>query len=441
MVLVLGSSRWSTSTTGSWCARFPHGRRLAGGGRRARSATAGSFLPIGALIVDFALTITISIAAAVSALIAYVPGARAVRDPARPRPARVRRRADLVRARRPARLRRDDARCSSPPRSSCSSIGFVDPAASHGRAPTTGAAGPARGRRAPLLPGRDGAGHGHRGAGDLDRPARPARRRGSRRFARGTLVLTIVIVGCADDRASTALAVRLHVGIPRPTRPRSPTSRAPPSATASLFALFQAPARCCCWRPPAPRSRPGPACSRRSRATPDSAGVGILPRALGHTNRHHTPVLVGRASYLAVSAVDPARSRRPRAGARAVLRRRRLRQLPRRPARDGALLAPRGQRAAGRRQRARRVAVAFTLVVNLARGYPLLSLLAMLIIAAPCIGCGCAPDARLASSRSSGSPRRTADVAPRHLPLRTSARAAVRRPTRAPLWRSARLTR
>jgi hypothetical protein len=52
--------------------RFPHG-----GGSAAASATAfglgWAFLPIGALIVDFVLTIAISVAAATSAIIAYLP--------------------------------------------------------------------------------------------------------------------------------------------------------------------------------------------------------------------------------------------------------------------------------------------------------------------------------------------------------------------------------
>ena len=52
--------------------RFP----LGGGSAEAAARAFGTgwvFLPIGALIVDFVLTITISVAAAVSALIAYVP--------------------------------------------------------------------------------------------------------------------------------------------------------------------------------------------------------------------------------------------------------------------------------------------------------------------------------------------------------------------------------
>src|SRR2546422_6619859 len=52
--------------------RFP----LGGGSAEAAARAFGTgwvFLPIGALIVDFVLTITISVAAAVSAVIAYLP--------------------------------------------------------------------------------------------------------------------------------------------------------------------------------------------------------------------------------------------------------------------------------------------------------------------------------------------------------------------------------
>src|SRR5947208_13214952 len=60
--------------------RFPEG----GGSPEAAGRAFGeawSFLPIGALVVDFALTIAISIAAAGSALIAYMPGLAGARIP------------------------------------------------------------------------------------------------------------------------------------------------------------------------------------------------------------------------------------------------------------------------------------------------------------------------------------------------------------------------
>ena len=58
--------------------RFP----LGGGSAEAATRAFGTgwvFIPIGALIVDFVLTITISIAAAVSALIAYLPALGSLR--------------------------------------------------------------------------------------------------------------------------------------------------------------------------------------------------------------------------------------------------------------------------------------------------------------------------------------------------------------------------
>jgi hypothetical protein len=58
--------------------RFP----LGGGSAEAAARAFGTgwvFLPIGALTVDFVLTITISIAAAVSAVIAYLPGVASTR--------------------------------------------------------------------------------------------------------------------------------------------------------------------------------------------------------------------------------------------------------------------------------------------------------------------------------------------------------------------------
>src|SRR5439155_7474627 len=61
-------------------ARFPEG----GGAAAAAGAAFGegwAFVPIGALIVDFVLTIAISVAAASSAVIAYVPSLGPLRVP------------------------------------------------------------------------------------------------------------------------------------------------------------------------------------------------------------------------------------------------------------------------------------------------------------------------------------------------------------------------
>src|ERR1043165_5263952 len=60
-------------------ARFPGGGDAQAAGTAFGEAWA--FLPLGSLIVDYALTIAISCAAATSALIAYLPEARSARLP------------------------------------------------------------------------------------------------------------------------------------------------------------------------------------------------------------------------------------------------------------------------------------------------------------------------------------------------------------------------
>ena len=76
-------------------ARFPDG----GGSAAAAGAAFGeawAFLPIGALVVDFVLTIAISVAAGASAIVAYVPEACSLARAGGARPARPCRRAHLV---------------------------------------------------------------------------------------------------------------------------------------------------------------------------------------------------------------------------------------------------------------------------------------------------------------------------------------------------------
>src|SRR5262249_25027480 len=80
MSIVIGIIALATLNYRQLVRTFPEG----GGSPEAAGRAFGeewSFLPIGALIVDFALTIAISIAAAGSALIAYVPALAPVRIP------------------------------------------------------------------------------------------------------------------------------------------------------------------------------------------------------------------------------------------------------------------------------------------------------------------------------------------------------------------------
>ena len=86
MVLVLGVIALVTSTTGIWSRRFPQG----GGSPRRPARAFGdgwAFVPIGALIVDFVLTIAISIAAAVQRAHRLRPGLAPIPAAARAGPA------------------------------------------------------------------------------------------------------------------------------------------------------------------------------------------------------------------------------------------------------------------------------------------------------------------------------------------------------------------
>jgi hypothetical protein len=358
--------------------RFPMGGGSAEGAARA-FGTGWVFVPIGALIVDFVLTITISVAAGGSALIAYLPSLAAARivlglgllvvvagltwfgHAGRLTFAVM---TLLFVAAAVAVLAR----------------GFTHPALAHGAAPVTGPEGDplfavvfsfpvamalATGTEAPSTAIAQ--------LGQLG----PADRR---RFARGTLVATFVIVaGLTIGLAG--LAVRLHVGIPRPDSTQIADIAHAAAGTGPLYGLFQAASALLLLAAASSSFQAGPGLLKALSRHPHSAGVGILPRALGETNRHHTPywsVLV----YLGVSAaVLVAASGHEQqlvlfyavavfvsflAGLAAMAR---FSLRDRRPGLAAVNIAG-------------AVAVTFTLLVNLARGYPLLSIAATAAIAA-----------------------------------------------------------
>jgi hypothetical protein len=201
-----------------------------------------------------------------------------------------------------------------------------------------------------------------------------------RRFARGTLALTFVIVaGLTIGLAG--LAVRLHVGIPPPDSTQIADIAHAAAGHSVLYGLFQAASALLLLAAASSSYQAGPGLLKALSRHPQSAGVGILPRSLGETNRHHTPywsVLV----YLGVSAVVLiAASGHEQelvlfyavavfvsflAGLAAMAR---FSLHDRRTALAAINIAG-------------AVAVAFTLGVNLARGYPLLSMAATAAIAA-----------------------------------------------------------
>src|SRR5947209_10921253 len=191
---------------------FPEG----GGSPEAAGRAFGeewTFVPIGALVVDFALTIAISIAAAGSAVIAYVPAIA---------PARIPLALGLVALVAAVTWFGHGGRMVFAIMTwlfilasiAVLALGWAAPHATHGRAPITGSASPAWLAVVLAFPlamalatGTEPPATSIAQLGQLDN-------RGRWRFGRGTLAATIVIVG-ALTLGLTALAVHLHVGIPR----------------------------------------------------------------------------------------------------------------------------------------------------------------------------------------------------------------------------------
>lgn len=358
--------------------RFP----LGGGSAEAAGRAFGTgwvFLPIGALIVDFVLTITISVAAAVSALIAYVPalnGGRLVLGLGLLGVV-----AGLTWFGHGGRL--VFAVMTLVFVASAVAVlvhGFAAPVTQHGHARVTGPEGSpviaillsfpvamalATGTEAPAT-----------AIGQLGQLGASDRRR----FARTTIVLTMAIVSLLTI-GITALAVRLTIGIPKADSTQIADIARAAAGNGTLFALFQASSALLLLSAASSSFQAGPGLLKALSRHPDSAGVGILPRSLGDANHHHTPywsVVV----YLAASAVILVAAGGHEqelvlfyAVAVFVSFLAGLTAMARFSLRDG-------RRGLAAVNVAGAVAVAFTLVVNLGRGYPLLSLLATALIAA-----------------------------------------------------------
>ena len=91
------------------------------------------------------------------------------------------------------------------------------------------------------------------------------------------------------------------MGIPRPDSTQIAGIAHAAAGTGPLYGLFQAASALLLLAAASSSFQAGPGLLKALSRHPHSAGVGILPRALGETNRHHTPywsVLV----YLGVSA-------------------------------------------------------------------------------------------------------------------------------------------
>jgi amino acid transporter len=378
MGLVIGLIALVTINYAQLVRAFPQG----GGSPEAAGRAFGekwSFLPIGALVVDFALTIAISIAAAGSAVIAYVPDLASTRIPLALVLVVVV--AAVTWFGHGGRLIFAVMTCLFIVASiAVLWLGWVHPHSTHGHAEITHSASPALVAVILAFPvamalatGTEAPATSIAQLGQLDN-------KGRSRFGRGTLALTIIIVG-GLTMALTALAVHLHVGIP----PRDQTQISELAHTAvgggSLYGFFQLTSGLLLLSAASSSFQAGPGLLKALARPGPSGEESLLPKALHRTNKHHTPVAaVGIYAVISIAIILVASGQEQElvlvyavavfvsflAGLLAMAR-----FSMRRGARGLALMNLVGA-----------VLVAFTLIVNLARGYPLLSLAGTVLIAA-----------------------------------------------------------
>lgn len=358
-------------------ARYPRG----GGAAAASGAAFGeaaAFVPIGALIVDFVLTIAISVSAGASAVIAYLPGLAPWRLPlalalllvvggltwfghlgrlffAALTLVFIAVAALVLGFGITAASQQVGTITHTPGHESILAVALAFPVA---MALATGVEAPSS-AIAQL--------------GQLDDAGR-------RRFGRVTLWLTLGIVGSI----TLGLAIeahRLRIGIP-PSDSTQIANLARVAAPGPVFGLFQLFTALLLLSAASSSFQAGPgllkALARHTRI--DGAGTGILPRCLGRTNAHHTPywgvlifVVVGAAVVVAAGGQDQelvlfyavAVFMSFLAGLLAMAR------FARVEARTGLLVL----------NLFGALVVSFTLIVNLARGLPLASLAAALLVA------------------------------------------------------------
>jgi len=356
---------------------FPEG----GGSPEAAGRAFGeewTFVPIGALVVDFALTIAISIAAAGSAVIAYVPAIASARIPLAL--ALVAFVAALTWFGHGGRMVFAIMTWLFILASiTVLALGWAAPHSTHGRAPITGSASPALLAVVLAFPvamalatGTEAPATSIAQLGQLDN-------RGRWRFGRGTLAATIVIVG-ALTLGLTALAVHLHVGIPRSDSTQIADLARTAVGGGGLYAFFQLSSSLLLLAAASSSFQAGPGLLKAlARPSPDGR-AGLLHAALAKTNRHHTPVAaVGIYALIAAAIILAAGGHEQElvlvyavavfvsflAGLLAMAR------FSRR----------RGSRLLTTTNLLGAVAVAFTLAVNLARGYPLIAIAGTLLVA------------------------------------------------------------
>jgi len=286
MALVIGLTALVTVNYWFLVGRFPQGGGDAEAAGRAFS-TSWAFPVIGALIVDFVLTIAISIAAASSAIIAYVPSLSAGRVPLA---------LGLLALVAGVTWFGHGGRVLFATFTTAFILatvvvvvpGFVSPVTHHAVAHATGSTSPAfiavifafpvamalaTGIEAPLTSIAQ--------LGQLDDD-------GKRRFGRGTLVLTVLIVG-SISLLLTALAVQINVGVPSGETTWIADLAKAAVGNGAGFAFFQLASSILLLSAASSSYQAGPGLLKALARNERGQGLGILPGPLGRTNRFHTP--------------------------------------------------------------------------------------------------------------------------------------------------------
>jgi len=378
MAIVIGIIALITINYWQLVKAFPRG----GGSPEAAGRAFGegwTFLPIGALIVDFALTIAISIAAAASSVIDYLPGLAPERIPIAL--ALVVLVAALTWFGHGGRLIFAAMTCLFIVAAvTVLALGWTDPHSFHNSAPITGSASPALVAvifafpvAMALATGTEAPATSIAQLGQLDD-------RGRRRFGRGTLALTVVIVG-GLTLALTALAVYLNVGIPGPDSTQIGDLGEAAVGRGPMFAFFQLASGLLLLSAASSSFQAGPGLLKALAVAGRDGASGLLPERLASVNRHHTPV-AAVVVYAVISAaiVLIAGGQEQElvlvyavavfvsflAGLLAMAR----------------FTYRRGSTAMTAMNLIGAVAVVFTLCVNLARGYPLLAIGGTVLVAA-----------------------------------------------------------
>jgi hypothetical protein len=355
---------------------FPEG----GGSPEAAGRAFGeewSFLPIGALIVDFALTIAISIAAAGSALIAYVPSLA---------PERIPLAMALVAVVAGLTWFGHGGRLVFAVMTSLFIVagvvilaaGWISPHTAHDQAPITGSASPALVAVILAFPvamalatGTEAPATSIAQLGQLDNDGRW-------RFGRGTLGLTVLIVG-GLTLGLTALAVHLHVGIPGSDDTQIADLAKAAVGGGALYGFFQLSSSVLLLAAAASSFQAGPGLLKALARTWPDGSPGLLPARLARVNQHHTPVLAVIVYALISAVIILIASGQEQelvlvyAVAVFVSFLAGLLAMARFSRRQGARLFLAINLIAA-------AVVAFTLVVNLARGYPLISIAGTVLI-------------------------------------------------------------